>query len=382
MNGRGWPPSAPRQRHTAGAWWVVALVLAAACAPPARPSAAPAPPGGATAAPLQALIDGARQEGQLSFVWGEGTLGGSEGVGRLAAGFNREYGLNLSVRFTPGPSMNSMGVKAVEEYQARRVASSDIVVGYANILAPIIEAGALEPVEWMRWAPNIQDPRLVAPGGVAVTYQSSVRGITYNTNRLTEATLPRSLADLLKPQYRGRIASTPYAAGFDRLAIPELWGEQRTLEYVARLADQVAGLIRCNETERVISGEFDLLAIDCSQTNALAMRAKGAPVDFALAADAPLAALVYMGVPKGAAHPNAAKLWVNYILSREAQDVLYELTFSDSHLLPGGRTAADIERFGLGSGQFVLEDAEFYQRHGEQELARVAQEAQRLLQKQ
>ena len=87
-------------------------------------------------------------------------------------------------------------------------------------------------------------------------------------------------------------------------------------------------------------------------------------------------------MPKGAAHPNAAKLWVNYILSREAQEALYELTFSDSHLLPGGRTAADIERFGLSGGQFVLEDAEFCQRHGKQELARVAQEAQRLVQKQ
>src|SRR3712207_9168827 len=69
-------------------------------------------------------------------------------------------------------------------------------------------------------------------------------------------TLFRSMADLLKPQYKGRIASTPYAAGFDWLAAPEAWGEQRVLDYLAQFKEQVAGLIRCNEMERIANGEF------------------------------------------------------------------------------------------------------------------------------
>jgi len=63
----------------------------------------------------------------------------------------------------------------------------------------------------------------------------------------------------------GRLASTPYAALFDVLSTPEVWGEPRTLEYATRLADQAAGLIRVGELERLVSGEFDLLAINSNE---------------------------------------------------------------------------------------------------------------------
>ena len=82
------------------------------------------------------------------------------------------------------------------------------------------------------------------------------------------------MADLLKPQYKGRIASTPYAAGFDWLAVPEAWGEQRVLDYLAVFKDQVTGLIRCNEMERIATGEFDVLAMQCSQSSPLQAKLK------------------------------------------------------------------------------------------------------------
>src|SRR5207248_10535509 len=99
------------------------LLLALACAPGASKPAPPAVPAGSTSAAsggdaaassmassaaLQRLVDGARQEGSLSFAWGQGTLGGTEGIRRLAEGFNKAYGLNLDVKFTPGPNMAEM----------------------------------------------------------------------------------------------------------------------------------------------------------------------------------------------------------------------------------------------------------------------------------
>ena len=65
------------------------------------------------------------QEGTLSLVWGQGSMGGSEGVSRLADGFNRAYGLSLDVRFTPGPSMPNMAARVADEDQpgARRRAT-------------------------------------------------------------------------------------------------------------------------------------------------------------------------------------------------------------------------------------------------------------------
>ena len=378
----------------AGAWLLLGAV---ACGPSAGAPAASRGGAGAAGSPsgaaggavaqapaegtLQALVEGARKEGTLSFVWGEGTVGGSDGIRRLAQGFNRYYGLNVDVRFTPGPSMAEMAPKLVQEYQAGRPASTDVLVGYANHLFALIQADAALTSDWASWASNVQDPRLVAPGGGAVTFQSSMQGITYNSQRVAADEVPRSMEALLEPRYKGRVASTPYASGFDRLAIPEMWGEQRTREYATRLADQVAGLIRCNEKERLLSGEFDIFALDCSHSDAFRMRAQGAPIGFLMASDAPFVLLLYMGVPKNAPHPNAAQLWVNYLLSREAQDLMYEADFADTHLLEGSRTAPLIREREAAGNQILFVDVQFYYSHDEAQLTKSLGEIQRILQK-
>jgi iron(III) transport system substrate-binding protein len=372
----------------------VCCLLAMACgsradsgAPaPAAPTSAPhAQPTTSDTAPspqLQELIEGARREGTLSLVWGDGTVGGTEATPRLAQGFNKRYGLNVDVRFTPGPSMPTMASRMSEEYLAGRPAASDLFAGFGGWVATRISADALVPVDWASWADNVQDPRVIAAGGRAVPVQSSVQGITYNTNRVRPDDVPHSLQDLLQPQYKGRIASTPYASGFDRLPVPELWGEQRTLDFMARFADQLAGLMRCSETERIASGEFEIFALDCTQSNALSVAAKGAPLGFTLATDAPFIQPLYLAVPRNAPHPNAAKLWVDYMLSREAQDLLYELDSADLAPLPGSKTAADIVRFSGANVTPIEIGVDFYEKHDEKSLDKTRQEIQRILAKQ
>jgi ABC-type Fe3+ transport system substrate-binding protein len=372
-----------------GAWCLVAVMAcgprASSGAPAAGPASAPAP--ASVAAPaaspaLQEIVEGARREGQLSLVWGETTAGGIDGIPRLAEGFNRRFGLNVDVRFTPGPSMPNMSAKIADEYRAGRPATSDIMVGFGGHIVSLVQADALESVDWASWAPNVQGDRQAARGGRAVTFQSSLQGATYNTQRVRPDEVPKTLEDLLKPQYKGRIASTPYASGFDRLPVPELWGEQRTMDFMRRFADQLGGLIRCLETQRVISGEFDMLVLDCSASNTLAAKAKGAPLDYALLADAPFAQLLYMAVPRNSAHPNAAKLWIDYMLSREGQEILYETNFADSHLVPGSKTALWIEQLQASGGKILEIDLDFYEKHDERELQRTLDEIVRILQKQ
>jgi ABC-type Fe3+ transport system substrate-binding protein len=206
----------------------------------------------------------------------------------LIAGFNEHYGLNLDARYTPGPPSTEMAAKLAEERRVDRRASTGIFIGYDSAVVQLIQADALAGDDWTSWAPNIRNPRLVAPQGMAVTFQSSIPGISYNSARVIGDAVPRSLAALLKPEYKGRVASTPYASGFDRLATPELWGEQRAVEYATALADQLGGLMRCNELERLASGEFDILALNCSQSNSLSIKATGAPIDYTIPTDAPM----------------------------------------------------------------------------------------------
>jgi ABC-type Fe3+ transport system substrate-binding protein len=381
-------------------WWrplqtVVAvglLVVAIGCGAPSGNRAAPASGSGAAAGPaggagatgdaaLQALIDGARREGSLSLIWGDGTMGGNDGIRRLAERFNAYYGLALDVKFTPGPSMPNMAARVAEEYRAGRNAATDIQVGYANHIMATMHAGGLEAVDWASWAPNVRAPELIAGGGVAVAFQSSWPGIAYNAQRVRGDEVPRTLQDLLKPQFKGRIASTPYAASFDQVASPEVWGEERTFAYVREFAEQTGGLIRCNEMQRLVSGEFDLLALACSQNGALEEKSKGAPMEYVIPADAPLLVPLYAAVPKHSAHPNAAKLWINYLMSREAQDIVYELNGADNHEVPGSKAAQDFARFQGAGLKFTRIDIAFYD-HNDERLGPIRDELQRILTRQ
>jgi iron(III) transport system substrate-binding protein len=372
-----------------------ALVILTACGSPTGGAGAPAASGGSApraaapaaepAAPtspaLQELIDGARREGQLTLIWGENTAGGEAGARRWAEGFNRVYGLNVDVRFTPGPSMPEVAAKVAQENAAGRPASTDVLIGSETHVLMTMQADAVVPVDWASWAPNIQDPRIIAPGGAAVQFASRVIGITYNSDRLRGDAVPTSLQDVLKPQYKDRIASTPYAANFDRLASPELWGEPRTVEYVTKLSEQTAGLMRCGEVNRILSGEFDMLVTDCGSYDALKYQAQGAPLAHVIPSDAATLTYWYLSVPKNAPHPNAAKLWINYVMGREGQDILHELDFADHHALPGSKSAAQVQAQEAKGVKFAEINVQFVQRNDEKELTRIRDQLQAILQR-
>jgi ABC-type Fe3+ transport system substrate-binding protein len=381
-------------------WWLGnlmgALVILAACSAPgggsgaSTPSgasgqraaaAAPAAPAAAVSPEMQALIDGARREGQLTLIWGENTAGGEAGARRWAEGFNRQYGLNVDVRFTPGPSMPEVAAKVAQENAAGRPASTDVLIGSETHVLMTVQADAVMPVDWASWAPNLQDSRIIAPGGVAVQFASRVIGITYNSDRLRGDAIPTSLQDVLKPQYKDRIASTPYAANFDRLASPEQWGEPRTVEYVTKLSEQTAGLMRCGEVNRILSGEFDMLVTDCGSYDALRYQAQGAPLAHVVPSDSAMLTYWYLSVPKNAPHPNAAKLWINYVMGREGQDILHDLDFADHHLLPGSKSAAQVQTQEAKGVKFAEINVQFVQRNDEKELTRIRDQLQGILQR-
>jgi ABC-type Fe3+ transport system substrate-binding protein len=367
-------------------------LLPAACATPSGTPAAPprsgasapaGPPINPAASPparspeLQALVEAARAEGQLTLV--TSGIDQPDELQRLIEGFNRAYGLDVTMQFTPNPNMPEVANKLVQEYRAGRPASSDVFIGTESHVMQMMKADALLPVDWTSWAPNIQNSALLAPNGVAVELVTRTPGMTFNTSRLRGADVPTSLEDLLKPQYKGHIASTPYAGAFTNLASPALWGEPKLLDFVNKFSEQLAGIMGCGEGERVANGEFNIFALDCG-SESLRYKARGAPVDHAILTDVPILVYWFVAVPAHAQHPNVAKLWVNYLLGREAQAIVYEHEFLDHHLIPGSRSAGDIEQLQARGVTFAEIDVEWSQRHEEQ-VVRLRSEIQNVLQR-
>lgn len=352
---------------------LAAVVLAAFALPAVAQTVGPGNP------KLQQIIAAAKAEGQLSLVMGEGTIGNqNSGLGEA---FDKYYGFNLDVRFTPGPPMPNVAAAVVQQAQAKKPAVTDVIIGYANHMMTVINADAVQKPGWKDWAPNLQAPGLVSSEGAAVPVQSSTPGIAYNSNVLQGADIPTRFHDFLKPSLKGRVATTPYASSFDRLATSDMWGKDETMKFARALSDQVGGLIRCNELDRLASGEFDAFGLTCSQNDVLGMAQKGAPVGFVLASDAPIVMYLYEAVPATATHPNAAMLWINFMSSPEAQKALYAASDADLHLIPGSHTAASIRALEAKGAKFLIVNTDFYRHHDQAAMDQTLQDVQKILQK-
>lgn len=346
---------------------IISATIAVACG--GGSTAAPSVPSPTTAAlaftpALQAVVDAAKKEGQLDLVWPGGILEGPTELPPQMAGFKKMYGLGdgFKVTFTPGPQMPDMAARVVQEVQAKQKASTDVFLGTETHFTALRDGNALEKVDWLSFARNIKDPAIVAPNGIGVQVQSTVVSFTYNTNKIKGDMIPKTLAELADPKYKGLIATTSYGAKLDRIASPQIWGEAKTLAWVTAFKKNVAGFINCGEEERVASGEFAIFAWDCGTFGATRLAAKGAPLAFTIPSDTPIVTYYYEGVPANAAHPNAAKLWVDYMISREAQDLMYAAELADHTKLPGSKGAAEMRSF-LDKGiKFTDVDIQFVDR--------------------
>ena len=277
---------------------------------------------------LAQLVDGAKKEGQLVLSWGTGTMGGIEGAQAIEKAFNKSYGLNLPFKFSPGPSMPQLASRIIQEGKANQPASSDLFIGSENHVARM----NLKKLDWPKIFPHISQPMVDWDGRVLIVV-SRTPGLTYNTNLVRADEVPQKVEDLLNPKWKGKIASTPYAASFDRLAL--IWGEDRATAFLQKFVKQVSGLIRCGEEERILNGEFSMMAFNCDLADTNDMRQKGAPVNGRIFKDAGILSYWYLAVPSNSAHPNAASLLAAFMLTKEGQDILWKTEKTSSHLVEG-----------------------------------------------
>ncbi len=274
------------------------------------------------------LVEGAKKEGQLVLSWGTGTMGGIEGAQAMEKAFNKAYGLNLAFKYSPGPAMPQLASRIIQEGKAGQAATSDLFIGSENHVVRM----SLKQLDWTKSFPHISKPMVDWDGRVLIVV-SRTPGFTYNTTMVGASEVPQKVEDVLNPKWKGKIASTPYAASFDRLAL--IWGEEKTTAFLQKYVKQVAGLIRCGEEERVANGEFAILAFNCDLADANDMRQKGAPVGGRIFKDAGILSYWYLAVPSNSAHPNAASLLSAFLLTKEGQDILWKTEKTSSHLVEG-----------------------------------------------
>ena len=111
-----------------------------------------------SAATLGEIIEGAKKEGNLRGQWGQNSFGGSEGFQEILAGMNKKYKLNLKGQYTPGPDMQRLMLRVIQEAAAGQPASTDVYLGNSQAIFDGLKANLFTNMTFDKFIENKPKP--------------------------------------------------------------------------------------------------------------------------------------------------------------------------------------------------------------------------------
>ena len=87
---------------------------------------------------LQKLIAAANAEGSLDLSWAPTGANDSRDMQAIAAAMEKEWGANIKINFTPGPSMPSVGQQIATEFQAKQKSVTDVWHTSGSYIVPLL----------------------------------------------------------------------------------------------------------------------------------------------------------------------------------------------------------------------------------------------------
>ncbi|HET7197599.1 MAG TPA: extracellular solute-binding protein [Burkholderiales bacterium] len=164
-------------------------------------------------------------------------------------------------------------------------------------------------------------PGAVDPAGrwAAIYVRQYVIG--YNTQLVKAAEAPKSWRDLLAPRWAGKFALDEgdiewYAAMLD------YWGHDKGVAYMRALAGQKPQQRRGHQllTRLLSAGEFPLALVHANEVEE--DKRHGAPVEWVKTLDPTITSPSEAAISAKAPHPAAARLFMDFLLSKEGQTAI------------------------------------------------------------
>jgi iron(III) transport system substrate-binding protein len=316
----------------------VLTLLFAACAP-AAPAAAPTAPPAATATPAPAslaagewdqIVAAAKREAAVSVIGPVGSVSRDA----LAAGFNRVYP-EIQVDYN-GLTGAQTGPKVLNELAANQNTTDVIVTGTTTAIVSLMPARAVDPIPPLLVGPNVRDQSVWL--GNKLTFADSQQQfnlvfsgyvkapIVYNPDMVDPAQFT-SYRDLLDPKWKGKIAMRdPRQAGGGLASVTFMYTTPSLgKDYLQQLFKQDVVISTDDQqlVDWVARGQYPII-IGPSDTLVNEYVSKGLPVRDLDSAHMKEGAYYTAGngslvVVHNAPHPNAVKVYLDYLLSRAGQ---------------------------------------------------------------
>ncbi|MBI4329893.1 MAG: extracellular solute-binding protein [Chloroflexi bacterium] len=241
-----------------------------------------------------------------------------------------KYGID--VEYVVGKGTELL-VKASAERRAG-LYSGDVIQGGASTLLGFKEAGFLDPIDTALILPDIKDPKTWLDGKFPyldkehffMSYGAQNQLNFVINTQLVQPGEITSFKDLLNPKWKGKIIMRdPTVTGSGNIVVNTVMWELMGEDYLRALARQEPVITRDPNIQivSVAQGKYPI-SIAPETDLVTELKKAGAPVKEILATEgsARSATSRVLGVFSRPAHPNAARVFVNWLLSREGQSVI------------------------------------------------------------
>lgn len=323
-------------------WLALGLVISlavAGCGPAAAPTPpaslpAPAPAPAPKIAPIDEawakVVAAAKTEGTVTIY----SAGFVADIGRrITQDFQNQYGIRVEILSGNGATLKE---RIILEQSMKKQVADIFNIGGAGSTSELVLRGGAESIA--KELPALKDREVFkvdpvySPGGEIVVWIVSYTTVVINTNLVKAQDEPRSYKDLLLPKWKGQMLSpdprtTGGASPF--YYVPRYY-KGLDLDYYRALAKQDIKEWGGNprEASRMVArGEYAMYLGGSTDTVAPII-AEGAPLKFPPLEEGATVHLGNILVVKGAPHPNAARLFTNWLLSPEGQRAYAEAASS------------------------------------------------------
>jgi len=260
------------------------------------------------------LIEAAKKEGRLVLY---GTMQ-TDIFELLQKAFHKRTGITIDYWRT---SATKVMDRVLSEARAGK-AIFDLVMATEDTMRIMLKEGILAKYE----SPMNKDfPKDAIDPQLGPRARNHIVGIVYNKGIIKPADAPKTLEDLVKPQYRGKLVMadpTLHTTTAQWLAnVHKLIGKDKADKFVRDLAAMRPTLVESFNpaAERVTSGEFPIgiTYVYYVYLNGI----KGAPLDYVRTGKF-LGDASYLTLFHKAPHPNAAKAFIDFFLDEESMSIM------------------------------------------------------------
>lgn len=273
----------------------------------------PAPP--VQGGEIDSVLAGAQKEGEL-ITWAVGEIPFQTMV---VDRFKKKYPFIRKVDAVRIPS-EKLRTRLITEAQTGKGSNVDVLGVSGFELLYLKEKGFF--ASYRSAESNAIGDGFKDPAGHWAAYYVNTMVSAYNTRQVGAPDVPQRWEDLLDPKWKGKVAffeeEYEWYANFLKIV-----GREKGLDFMRRFAKQDLQY-RGGHTQMVqllAAGEFPLMSVAFAPRVSV-VRESGAPIDW-IALNPVFSNPIGMGLYKAAPHANAAKLYIDFMLSREVQQEIW-----------------------------------------------------------